>query len=307
MQQSNKTILILLFCGIQLVNCSFENPRRTAEILFLQQSDSLPLYDLRKPVAKYFLPYVLEEISGLSYVSPGILACVQDEEGKVFFYDTRSKEITWQERFGKSGDYEGIEVVDQDVYVANSKGTLYSFQHGNAFDFDKVSKFKTALRKSNDVEGLGYDSEKNQLIIACKGDGEIKPNKVKGRGFYSFALDSMKLNKEPIFNIRKKDIKAFLEEFKDFEYEENRINFRPSGLALHPHTKLIYIIASNGKLLLIVNKHGKIRGSIPIDPRLLGQPEGICFAPNGDMFISSEGQGGKGYILKFKMKNTLEE
>ena len=38
-----------------------------------------------------------------------------------------------------------------------------------------------------------------------------------------------------------------------------------------------------------------------LDPNEFRQPEGICFSPSGDMFISSEGQGGKGYILEFEL------
>jgi uncharacterized protein YjiK len=32
---------------------------------------------------------------------------------------------------------------------------------------------------------------------------------------------------------------------------------------------------------------------------MLKQPEGICFAPEGDLYISSEGRGADGFILRF--------
>jgi hypothetical protein len=38
------------------------------------------------------------------------------------------------------------------------------------------------------------------------------------------------------------------------------------------------------------------------DKKLFRQPEGICFKPNGDLFISNEGDGGKAKILKFKYR-----
>ena len=41
-----------------------------------------------------------------------------------------------------------------------------------------------------------------------------------------------------------------------------------------------------------------------LDEKLFRQPEGICFSPEGDMYISNEGQGGKGYILKFNIHAT---
>jgi uncharacterized protein YjiK len=97
-------------------------------------------------------------------------------------------------------------------------------------------------------------------------------------------------------------MKRFFEVNKNTAYEEKRINFRPSGIAWHPIQDKYYVLAHVGKILLVVNKQGEIEASYPISPRLLGQPEGICFAPNGDMFISSEGEGDKGYILKFEME-----
>ncbi|MFY0626407.1 MAG: SdiA-regulated domain-containing protein [Reichenbachiella sp.] len=291
-----QTTVLLIFL---LLGC--EQPRRTADALFYQVTEGLSNYNLKSPDAKYFLPYVLEEISGLSYVSPGVIACVQDEEGKIFFYNHRTRKIVLEIRFGKSGDYEGIEVVGNKAYVINSKGDIYSFPF-EQFHLSKVEKLKTELNKTNDTEGLAYNPSNNSLIIACKGEAGLKSKKKKGRGFYNFSLDDNKFNSKIQFNIKKKDIKEFLENYKDFEYESNRINFHPSGIAVHPTTNLLYIIASTGKLMLITDLDGTIKGSVPLDPRLLGQPEGICFAPNGDMFISSEGQGDKGYILKFDMK-----
>jgi sugar lactone lactonase YvrE len=77
-------------------------------------------------------------------------------------------------------------------------------------------------------------------------------------------------------------------------------------LAIHPIYGDIYIISSVGKLLIILNRHGKVQNVEELDPKLFRQPEGICFSPKGDMFISNEGQGGKGYIVKFKIHAKQE-
>ncbi|MEP2023565.1 MAG: SdiA-regulated domain-containing protein [Reichenbachiella sp.] len=278
------------------------NSRPTAEALFHHVPKALDNYNLRKPDAKYFLPYVLEEISGLTYHKSGVIACVQDEEGKVFFYNHHSRKIDNSVRFADSGDYEGIATNGEKFYVAESNGHIYKFELNATGEIKKVKKYNTDLKKHNDVEGLVYDPALNKLLVACKGDGEIKGKEKKGKSVFYFDIDKKEIEHKAAFNITKNDIKNFLEQYKDFKYEENRINFKPSGIALHPINGHFYIIASVGKLLLITDRNGEIKGSIPIDPRLLGQPEGICFAPNGDLFISSEGQGDKGYILKFNMK-----
>jgi len=40
-----------------------------------------------------------------------------------------------------------------------------------------------------------------------------------------------------------------------------------------------------------------------LDPVLFNQPEGLTFAPNGDLYISNEGGEGVATILKFVNKN----
>jgi uncharacterized protein YjiK len=51
-----------------------------------------------------------------------------------------------------------------------------------------------------------------------------------------------------------------------------------------------------------MNRSGKTLSSVALDPKLLRQPEGICFSPEGTLFIASEGDGKKGYLLQFDAK-----
>jgi len=294
--------MITLTIALLLISLGCEYPSRpTARALFTVNPGNISQYDLQQPNAKYFLPYVLEEISGLSYASPGLIACIQDEEGKIFFYDHRQKKIVNTFRFGTSGDYEGVEIIGDTAYVLKSNGSLFKFDIKSGEDV-KAMEIQTKLNKTNEPEGLAYDALKNRLVIMCKNEAGLGKKKRKGRAAYDYDPGKDKLNKEPAFVITKKGIKNFLEQHIDFEYDTNRIKFKPSGIAFHPLDDHYYIIASLGKLILVIDRSGEIKASYPIDPRLLGQPEGICFAPNGDLFISSEGEGDKGYILKFNIK-----
>lgn len=299
-QEMPKAAPFILILWTFIFGCQYSS-RPTAEALFHHSPDELKLYNLKKPDAKYFLPYVLEEISGMTYYKPGVIACIQDEDGKVFFYNHHERKLEQTIRFSDPGDYEGIASDGEKIYVAESNGDLYKFELDDNGEMIKHKKYKTQLNKDNDVEGLVYDQELDRLLVACKGDAGINGKDEKGRSVFYFDLDDKEIKSKAAFNISKEGIKDYLETHKDFEYEANRINFRPSGIALHPINNHYYIIASVGKLLLVTDKKGNIKASMPLDPRLLGQPEGICFAPNGDLFISSEGQGDKGYILKFNM------
>ena len=64
----------------------------------------------------------------------------------------------------------------------------------------------------------------------------------------------------------------------------------------------LYIVASVGKLLVVADKNGKVEQVFRLDPVMYNQPEGMTFAPNGDLYISNEGGEGIATILKFIYK-----
>ena len=239
-------------------------------------------YHLTAPDENYTMPIELKEISGLTYYKNDQLLCVQDEEAVVYVFDTKKKEVVKDFGFGGYGDFEGIEYVNDDVYVLESNGNLFRFKPEST----QIGRTKTDLSKKTEVEGLGYNPKTKRLLIAVK-DGKGSSDKA----VYSFDL----LNKAV---------------FKDMSLNDEQLEgagidpktWKPSGIAVHPITGEWYMLTSVGKRLLITNYEGKIVYSEPLDPKQFRQPEGICFAPNGDLFIASEGDGKKGYILKFEYK-----
>lgn len=275
-----------------------------ADSLFLVNAQSEIYYDLKQPAQKYFLPYVLSEVSGLTWIRENTVACVEDEGGKVYLYDFDQRKIIQAVRFAKPGDFEGVEIVGNEVYALKSSGDLYHFELSEEREL-VGKKIETPLSSANDTEGLGYDPVSGRLLIACKEDGDIKGHNAKGKAIYAFNPEKEKLKKEARFEVSSKDLKKFFERNKSVEYDDEKIKFEPSGIAFHPIEKTFYVIASVGKLLVVLNQDGSIRATYPIAPRVLNQPEGICFAPNGDLYISSEGEGDKGYILKFPMKKRV--
>jgi hypothetical protein len=112
----------------------------------------------------------------------------------------------------------------------------------------------------------------------------------------------MKLDPHPFFNVTKKDLKKYLEQHKGRKYEADRFRFEPSAIAFNPADQLYYLMASVGKLIVVFDNKGIIRATYSIPAALLAQPEGLCFSTKGDMYISSEGDGDKGYILRYSLK-----
>ncbi len=299
----SKTLPLILIVGIAFVfsfNVSCERPYRTLADSLYHVAGERYSYNLNEVEDKYFLPYVLEEVSGLTLYGDHQVAMINDEEGRIFIYDLDKKDIVKAIRFGGSGDYEGIEIIDNTAYILKSNGDLFYFEISEEREVE-AKRIETPLSKDNDLEGLGYDPKRNRLMLVCKGKSEIDKKNVSGQAVYGYDLDQQDFKKDPEFSISKKDLKEFFEDAKDQAYDAGKITFRPSGIALHPFDGLWYMIASVGKLLIVVNDEGEIQASYPIPPRLLSQPEGICFLPNGNMLISSEGEGDRGYMIEYEM------
>lgn len=275
------------------------------------------LYDLENPDARVTLPAYLEEISGLSYFGQGKIACIQDEKANIYILNLEKEKISNKYDFGTDADYEDIAVVGKTAYILRNNGHIYRIKKFNKKD-RKVKKFNTPLKEKNDTEGIAYDPLSNALLIACKGSPSIEEeNSYEGyKAIYRFDIDKEELDKVPHFLIDLDRLDSYMDHnvfnrlslkvAKRLHLIESESGFEPSGLAIHPIDGNIYIISSVGKLLIILNRWGKVQEVEELDPKLFRQPEGICFSPDGDMYISNEGQGGKGYILKFNIRVEQE-
>ncbi|NJN27117.1 MAG: hypothetical protein HC819_14635 [Cyclobacteriaceae bacterium] len=255
-------------------------------------------YDLQQPAARWELPGELMEISGLSYYKNDLLTCVQDEKGRLYFYDLIKKEVVREEKFAKKGDYEGVEIVRDTAYVLKSNGEILFFAIG-ADSIGEVNKIKTGLQAKNDTEGLGFAAGSNRLLIACKEKAGVGEDKLpKTRAIYSVELRTNQFIPDPAFLLNEKD---FMEKLKQNRLpQKNHLPFKPSGIAVHPKTNFIFVIASVGHMLAVLDMKGALIDLLPLDPDILIQPEGICFDPEANLYISSEGKGNNGYIVKFK-------
>lgn len=257
-----------------------------------QEIESIP-YDLKSPVEIHQLPEVLEEISGLTYFDRNTLAAINDEHGRVYLYDLVAKRIKKGEniKFSGRGDFEGIELVDGYIYAIKSNGDLYRF---STKMYEVVEKIKSPFKSENDIEGLGYNHVTHQLLIALKGKGDTDEVEVKGKAVYAFDIATQKHSKLPVYILKDKDLKRVLGS-KDTKV-------RPSGIAVHPITHEVYMLASTGHALIVFHQDGRPKNFTTLKRSLFPQPEGITFSPEGDLFISNEQEGEGGTILHFKMK-----
>ena len=277
-----KNFKILFLCFTLLYACEPKSKNQSETTTF--QNINLP-YNFESPTEKYTLPDKLKEISGLSYFKKNQLVCVNDEEGKIYIYDIKEKKIVDKIPFGKDGDYEGVEVVGDEVFVLKSNGKLKGFKIGEAFEREIDCSEPEVI----EYEGLGYDPKSKHLLLIAKERVKSVDDK---KMIYAYDFDRKVLFKH---------ISIPQEQVTD---DANGKDFKPSGIAVHPKTGQTFIIASSGKKLLVLSEKGQKEALISLNPKIYRQPEGICFSPDGDLFISSEGKDGDGYILRFS-KNKL--
>ena len=310
---------ILTFCFLVQLSC------QSTKVLALQETKTVTPasyifpYTINEPQKVFEMPAPLKEISGLSLSSTGTqLIAVSDEFGDLYFINKESGEVDRKVEFYKDGDYEGVEVVGDKIFVVKSTGTLYEVSDIKS-DVVECVKHKYKLNKDNDVEGLAYDKKNNTLLLVCKGNHcheefESKENCWKKKAVYSINLDFNVMNPVPRYVVELKDVREFLtnnrttEELKPFKSnlkEDGELfKFNPSGLAIHPKTGNLYVIASKGKTIVVLSPAGNILYLGKLKKKLHTQPEGITFDNDGVLYISNEGKGkeGKGTVSRFEMK-----
>ncbi len=294
----SKLSLYISFVFLFLLSCqtaqkeSSEVERIPYETLF-SMDDARPEfpYNLAEPDKKIKLPDELDEISGISLWKEGVFACVQDEEGRIYFFNEKEEEVTENYRFAKDADFEDVVVGNGIIYALRSDGKIYEL-HPNISEKWEEFEHQTELSDKNDTEGICLSADGRKLLIACKNASGIDNHIKDHRGIYSFDLENRELDETPVSLISIDQI---------IDVAEKKVAFMPSGLAVHPKTQDIYIISSVGKILLVLDTQNHIKHLQSLKHDHFKQPEGITFLPDGTLYISNEGKNGKANLLRFEM------
>ena len=86
-----------------------------------------------------------------------------------------------------------------------------------------------------------------------------------------------------------KDVKSVKVQKSNLEKYAKVDKFKPSAVAIDPITQDLYILAAAGQLMVVLNPEYKVKAVKKLSRKTYGQPEGICFSPEGDLYISNEG------------------
>jgi hypothetical protein len=263
-------------------------------------------YKLNLPEKAFILPQELREISGIVPINANELACVQDESATIYIYDLRVEKITRQYKTNIVGDYEGITLAGNSIFILRSDGVLVEYPNYTS-PGQKIKEYFLNLPSANN-EGLCYDQKNYRLLIAAKIQANEKSKKER-RYIYAFDLKSRVPNNTPIMKLDIEDIEKLAvseglvvaEKSKKKDKKKNEgFDFHPSEIAVHPFNQNIYILAAADKFLLITSPDGDIKHLYKLDRILFNKAEGLAFLPDGTMLVSNEGQRGEPTLLEFK-------
>jgi len=305
-------LLILLALSVAFTACS--KNKKNKQSCFLSENYSHFPYSINRPSNTYELESQLREISGLTYEKENKLLCVNDEQGYIFEYDLMKRVVSRKIKFAKKGDFEGVELIGDEGVVLRSDGKLYFIGDVNNQLSESV-KVKTGLSSKNNTEGLAYDPSTHSLLIACKGMPHFNSVYSDKRAIYRYSITDSILSRKPSILIDQGELETILnldaytkfsnKLLKGLAPSKGNLTFQPSALAIHPISKNIYVIGSVGKLLLVLNPQGELLAVNRLKRKIFPQPEGICFAPDGTLFISTEGKVSQGKIYQFQYKPIL--
>lgn len=233
----------------------------------------------------------LQEISGLVFHrDEAHFIANNDEQGKLFQVNLRATAPYPSWKFGKGGDYEETVFTGKDWFVLKSNGSMYRI---DGMFSDSVSSTLAHFPHNwkREFEAAYYDIQSNRIVAICK-SCEVDKGQ-KQTSVFTFSPDSLTWNPEPAWRFSNDNIPGLK--------EGPSKHFRPSGAAVHPIENRVYIVASVNELLVITDLQGNVQETHRLPRKHFSQPEGITFAPSGDMYISNEGdEDHTADILKFK-------
>ena len=275
-------------------------------ILYQAEDYEMP-YDLNDPDETFELPGKMEEVSGLTISPDGQhIIAIDDEDGELYFVSKKSGKLKAEVDFWRDGDYEGVEVVEDRVFVVKSKGTIYEIRNVSD-DGQQTIVHKTFLSETNNVEGLAYDVPNNRLLLGCKGAAGSGDGFRQKKAIYGFDLSTNKLNPEPVLLINQEKVKEYLDlhpalnEYEKlvefFDPDGGEFSFSPSSIAIEPGTGNLFITSSVGKMLMVTNTAGEILYLEKLKKKVHRQPEGMAFDVDGTLYISNEAKSGDDAVI----------
>ena len=259
---------------------------RIAQVLAAPVTDS----GQQSPVAVWVLPQELAEISGLTETPDGLLLAHADERARVAAVHPRKGVL--ERRFtlgaGVRGDFEGITMAGDTVFMITSNGVIYRFHAGADGEQVRFETQDTNLGKECEFEGIVWEPATSSLILACK----------------TVFVEEFE-NQVVLYRIPPADTRALptpvaipLERIAG---SNGWKSFHPSDITVDPSSGNYVIISSQERALVEVTPTGDVVRSESL-PERHRQPEGVTITRDGLLIIGDEARQGSASITLYRWR-----
>lgn len=241
----------------------------------LAKADANP--SMPAPVAMWYLPSELKEISGLALTKDGNVLTHDDNVARIYVINPKTGVVLKEFMLGRGvqGDFESIAVAGDEIFLLNSNGVLYRFKEGASgagvpFDFIDLR-----LGHECEFESMAYEPDSAWLVMPCKGSTgkEYKGQLV----MYRWKLQGPDSTRLSMVTIPLAEITA----------RTGWKGFHPTDMTIDPETGNYVIISSHEDGLVVMTPAGVVERAEKL-PGDHGQPEGIAITNDRILIISDE-------------------
>ncbi len=227
----------------------------------------------------FLLPEGLVEVSGLAAASEMSVYAHNDEHGIVYEVSLEDGSVVRAFALGEptvKGDFEGIAVADDRVYLLTSKGQIYEAPIGKHGERVVHNVYDTGLRDVCEFEGLTVDTEPDAFLLLCKrSSADLEAGVVH---IYRWSVNDREPPEAPWlsipYNIESKKGKT--------------LSIRPSAIERRPDGGFVVAVAQE-YLLLEINPDNEITSVNKLKKKDHPQAEGITVMPSGAVVVADEG------------------
>ena len=227
-------LFLVVLAGFVCISCKSQSVNKSIVYSFGSGIN----YNLEQADAVLKLDSKLKEVSGIAYHrTTDAIYAVNDEKGRLYALDKRNGNILASYDIGGAGDYEGLEIDENLIYVAESNGEVIVF---DLIKKKKVEKLKNNLNQNNDIEAIGLGPG-NDLLLLCKGKSLKGDRQEDVKHIYAIANTGDGEVRKYLGVDIQAGIKRLQENadeneswLSDIVMKDRISRFAPSGMATHP-------------------------------------------------------------------------